>query len=105
MQTGKRGKEIWFPEFLGEMALQFLVWSGSTYSESSPNVYRRWKWPFWNIYCKIKCIIRAFARKSYLKFKYPSLAANDNLTHAHTIRLTWNDLKGKLLEYWRKAMK
>jgi len=32
MQTGKRGKEIWFPEFSDvvrrEMALQFLVWSG-----------------------------------------------------------------------------
>jgi hypothetical protein len=32
MQTGKRGKEICFPEFLEvatrEMALQFLVWSG-----------------------------------------------------------------------------
>jgi len=32
MQTGKRGKEIWFPEFLDvirrETALQLLVWSG-----------------------------------------------------------------------------
>jgi hypothetical protein len=96
MQTGKRGKEIWFAEFLDLVRRSW--YSQVKYTGKAVRMCIEDKSGRSGTFtAKLTVQFKRFECQPYFKIKYSSLAANDNLTHAHTTVMTWNDLK---VGYW-----